>query len=60
MIAKSTINPCYGIACKFGSNDMMMNMGWNGENKIFPEEIENANSYAKEAASGLSATNYFK
>jgi hypothetical protein len=53
MIAKQTINPCYGIACNGIPGLMPFE-----ENKIFPEEIDSIKSFGK--TQNAVATNFSK
>jgi hypothetical protein len=46
-VAKQTLSPCYGNGCMPGMMNLPLLPPYS-ENKIFPEEVENVNSYLKE------------
>jgi hypothetical protein len=47
MVAKQTLNPCYGNGCMPSLLTPPLLPPYS-ENKIFPEEVENVNNYLKE------------
>jgi hypothetical protein len=55
-IAKATINPCFGALCKIEPMNSPLIPPFE-ENKIFPEEIDNVNSFMKESTNDLNIAN---